>query len=61
MSTPTPDKTKTAEDPEVRAFKAQLEPKDRLIHELAGTMLKTRYTPQRSNAWKEWKQKLHKK
>jgi hypothetical protein len=38
-------------DTDIQAFMAWLSPKDRLIHELAATMLKTRYTPHRSNAW----------
>jgi hypothetical protein len=41
-------------DVQVAAFQAWLDPKDRLIHELATQMLKTRYTPQRSNKWQEW-------
>lgn len=36
------------------AFIASLSPKDRLIHELAVKMLRTRYTPERSNAWAAW-------
>ena len=36
------------------AFFASLSPKDRLIHELATKMLRTRYTPERSNAWQQW-------
>lgn len=51
--TPTPDA-------EIAAFQAWLSPKDRLIHELAVKMLKTRYTPQRSNAWLAWKKSLKK-
>ncbi len=39
------------------AFYAWLSPKDRIIHDLAVKMLKTRYTPERSNAWAAW-QKL---
>jgi hypothetical protein len=45
---------------EVAAFRAWLEPKDRLIHDLAAQMLKTRYTPQRSNKWKEYQDYLKK-
>jgi hypothetical protein len=37
------------------AFLASLEPKDLLIHELAVKMLKTRYTPERTNSWAAWK------
>ncbi len=36
------------------AFFASLSPKDQLIHTLATQMLKTRYTPERSNAWAAW-------
>jgi hypothetical protein len=36
------------------AFKASLDPKDRIIHELAATMLKTRYDPRRSNAYRSF-------
>lgn len=36
------------------AFFASLSPKDQLIHTLAVEMLKTRYTPERSNAWAAW-------
>lgn len=36
------------------AFKASLDPKDRIIHELATTMLKTRYDPRRSNAYRSF-------
>lgn len=54
-STDATAKTEKAANPEVAAFFAALEPKDRLIHELAAQMLKTRYTPQRSNKWAEWK------
>jgi hypothetical protein len=47
--------TQTDAKKEARAaFLASLEPKDRLIHELAIKMLKTRYTPERSNKWGEW-------
>jgi len=38
-------------EPQVVAFYASLSPKDRLVHELATTMLKTRYNPKRSNAY----------
>ncbi len=64
MSSSTPPTAKSLEeaaDPEVRAFYEQLSPKDKLIHTLATQMLKTRYTPQRSNAWIQWKSKLLKK
>lgn len=33
------------------AFRASLDDKDRLIHDLAVRMLKTRYTPERTNAY----------
>jgi len=36
------------------AFQKALSPKDRVIHDLAVKMLKTRYTPERSNAWAKW-------
>jgi hypothetical protein len=40
------------------AFQAWLQPKDRIIHDLAVKMLKTRYTPERSNAWIAWQKSL---
>jgi hypothetical protein len=39
------------QSPTVAAFYASLEPKDRLIHELAAAMLKTRYDVTRSSAY----------
>jgi hypothetical protein len=45
MPSPTEEETKIA------AFKASLSPKDRIIHELAAAMLKTRYDPKRTNAY----------
>lgn len=39
------------QSPTVVAFYASLEPKDRLIHELAAAMLKTRYDVTRSSAY----------
>jgi hypothetical protein len=68
-STPVVSKTPAAQpsslssnpDPEVRAFYEQLSPKDKLIHDLAVQMLKTRYIPQRSTAWTQWKSKALKK
>jgi len=41
----------THADPNIAAFFASLSPKDRIIHELATTMLGTRYDPKRSNAY----------
>ena len=41
-------------NPKVQEFVNGLSPKDRIIHELAAKMLATRYTPERSNAWKAW-------
>jgi hypothetical protein len=38
----------------LEAFKASLDPKDRIIHELAAAMLKTRYDPRRSNAYRSF-------
>jgi hypothetical protein len=64
MSSSTPLSTKTLAtdpDPTIRAFYSQLSPKDQLIHNLATQMLKTRYTPQRSNAWIQWQSKQQKK
>jgi hypothetical protein len=64
MSSSTPVVPKSlacSEDPAVRAFYDQLSPKDQLIHTLATQMLKTRYTPQRSNAWNQWQSKQLKK
>lgn len=54
----------TSSDPKVNVerqkFYDWLSPKDKLIHDLAVQMLKTRYTPERSNAWKAWKASLSK-
>ena len=41
----------------VDEFYASLSPKDRLIHELAVKMLKTRYNPVRTNAYLEFLKK----
>ena len=41
----------------VDEFYASLSPKDRLIHELAVKMLKTRYDPVRTNAYLEFLKK----
>jgi len=49
------DSTPTAET--MAAFRASLDDKDRTIHDLAVKMLKTRYTPWRSNAWIQWQKK----
>jgi hypothetical protein len=43
---------------EIAAFLAWLPPKDRIVHDLAVQMLKSRYTPERSNAWIRWKRSL---
>ncbi len=48
---PSSNDTLVKKDPELDAFRAALEPKDRLIHDLAAKMLKTRYDPKRSNAY----------
>jgi hypothetical protein len=40
------------------AFLAWLSPKDRIIHDLAVKMLKTRYIPERSNAWIAWQKQI---
>ena len=48
---PLQDKEETKKAEELRAFMASLDPKDRIIHNLATSMLKTRYTPEKSNAW----------
>jgi hypothetical protein len=40
--------------PTLEAFYAAMEPKDRIIHELAAAMLKTRYNPRRSNAYRSY-------
>ena len=48
---PLQDKEETKKAEELRAFLASLDPKDRIIHDLATSMLKTRYTPEKSNAW----------
>jgi hypothetical protein len=42
------------------AFLEWLSPKDRIVHDLAVKMLKTRYTPERSNAWIAWQKSLKK-
>lgn len=36
---------------QLTAFRASLDAKDRIIHDLATRMLKTRYTPERTNAY----------
>jgi hypothetical protein len=48
MPSPTIEDAKIAQ---VEDFKASLSPKDKIIHELAATMLKTRYDPKRTNAF----------
>jgi hypothetical protein len=46
------EKKQELEDaPILAAFTASLSPKDRIIHDLAAKMLKTRYDPKRSNAF----------
>lgn len=47
----------THDEKEIAAFRAALDPKDRIIHDLAIRMLKTRYDPLRCNAFLEWKKK----
>jgi len=47
----------TTYDAKIAEFKASLSPKDRIVHELAATMLKTRYDPKRSNAYLKWSAK----
>jgi hypothetical protein len=47
MPTPSPK--------ELADFRASLAPKDIIIHDLAIKMLKSRYTPERTNAWIRWK------
>lgn len=37
-----------------KEFFDSLEPKDKIIHDLAVKMLKTRYTPEQTNAWSKW-------
>jgi hypothetical protein len=39
---------------ELAEFRASLDEKDRVIHDLAISMLKTRYQPERTNAWIRW-------
>ena len=41
-------------NPVVQTFYDSLSPKDKIIHDLAAKMLNTRYTPERSIAWKAW-------
>lgn len=48
------DKITSEQEAKRAAFFASLSPKDQLIHTLATKMLKTRYTPERSNAWASW-------
>jgi hypothetical protein len=48
---PLQDKEETKKAEELKAFLASLDSKDRIIHDLAVAMLKTRYTPEKSNAW----------
>jgi len=50
MPTPSPK--------ELADFRASLSPKDVIIHDLAVSMLKSRYTPERTNAWARWKRAL---
>jgi hypothetical protein len=38
----------------LEAFRASLDPKDLIIHDLAARMLKTRYDPLASNAYRAW-------
>jgi hypothetical protein len=47
MPSSTPPETKNLLD----SFYKSLDPKDKIIHELAAKMLKTRYDPRRSNAF----------
>jgi hypothetical protein len=49
---PPPISTNAKVNAERQKFYDWLSPKDKLIHDLAVKMLKTRYTPERSNAWK---------
>lgn len=42
---------------QVEAFRAAMDDKDRLIHGLAANMLKTRYSIERSNGYKAFKEK----
>ena len=44
----------TDEEAKIAAFIASLSPKDRIIHDLAAKMLKTRYDPKRTNAYLKW-------
>jgi hypothetical protein len=45
---------KTTNQSHIDAFKASMDAKDRLIHELAEKMLKTRYSVERSNGFKKF-------
>ena len=50
-STTTTTKEDKDKEEAVANFYAKLKPKDRLIHELAAKMLKTRYSAEKSNAF----------
>lgn len=54
MPSSTQPQPKDGAAPSQQAFRASLDDKDRLIHDLAVRMLKTRYTPERTNAWSAW-------
>ena len=41
-------------EPTLTAFVASLDPKARIIHRIAAERLKTRYVPERTNAWAAW-------
>ncbi len=51
MPSPTQSQPKDVVSAQLTAFRASLDDKDRLIHDLAARMLKTRYTPERTNAY----------
>ena len=43
-----------SEKEKIEAFKKSLNEKERVVHELAAAMLKTRYDPKRLTIYKEW-------
>ena len=48
------------EYPLMTEFRESLTPKERIIHDLAATMIKSRYSPHRSNAYLAFLKKLDK-
>ena len=53
MPSPTTEEVKKT----VEEYIASLSPKDRIIHDLAAKMLKTRYDPKRTNGYQQFLKK----